>query len=690
MLEIEKRTEANLGTVRFEGFTFAGGTGLLPPAPRAPHRIEFMSDSTIDGYGVLSTTAATCPNTDPPQYNDSHSSFAFFTSNASNAEMVLSAYSGKGLTIDEDTADTEYYELLYPRALPDDSASTWTFQTDIPDAVVMSLGGVDMDGLAAAPAGFQSAYQESRMTMGCSSPAWGAAPWRSRSHGAQMRRRPARRARLPRERASDRRTHHGHQVHGSGRVCPRHRSRIGLVADAPRIAARFVRRSRDLRPDQGTWRAQHGRRGSWKRSAPVRIQLRTTLVVLGIAGTASSAFADANSLNSSEKSTPASEAAAATGKLDFIALPAAGGTSDIGVGGGFFAALTRNAPGYDPYDWNIETAGFITFLAPAGKVIVPYADVYANITLARLFGRQMELDIRPDFTNELRLNYYGIGNASSATPPAGATSQYFEYARMHPELLVDLRFKLVDHIAGRVGVRYTESIYTVPSDSRLAADLRSGSPEVKSLIGPIGTAGEALFRYGLQYDDRDNEVSPHKGSFDEIAFNFSPGGIPALPFSYAETSINLRGYVPLFSKRFTLAGRLVGDLLFGQAPLFELSRAVDNYAIGGSNGVRGVPAQRYSGKVKVLGNAEIRARVVDFHLFGKPFTLGAAAFFDGGRVWADTSSHPELDGKTFGLKYGIGGGPRLMSGSAFVLRADVAWSPDATPIGAYIIAGECF
>lgn len=106
--------------------------------------------------------------------------------------------------------------------------------------------------------------------------------------------------------------------------------------------------------------------------------------------------------------------------------------------------------------------------------------------------------------------------------------------------------------------------------------------------------------------------------------------------------------------------------------------------------MRGVPAQRYSGKVKVLGNAEIRARVVDFHLFGKPFTLGAAAFFDGGRVWADTSSHPELDGKTFGLKYGIGGGPRLMSGSAFVLRADVAWSPDATPIGAYIIAGECF
>ena len=158
VLELEKRTVATLGTVRFEGFTFKGGTGLLPPLPRAPHRIEFMSDSTIDGYGVLGNTATTCPTGDPPQYNDSHNSFASFTATASNAEMVLSAYSGKGLTVDEDTADTEFYQILFPRALPDDPASVWTFHTDVPDAVVMSLGGVDMDGLAAAPAGFQTSY----------------------------------------------------------------------------------------------------------------------------------------------------------------------------------------------------------------------------------------------------------------------------------------------------------------------------------------------------------------------------------------------------------------------------------------------------------------------------------------------------------------------------------------------------
>ena len=42
-------------------------------------------------------------------------------------------------------------------------------------------------------------------------------------------------------------------------------------------------------------------------------------------------------------------------------VPVAGGTTDIGVGGGFFAGLAHIRPGYEPYEWNIESAGFVTF-----------------------------------------------------------------------------------------------------------------------------------------------------------------------------------------------------------------------------------------------------------------------------------------------------------------------------------------
>jgi len=157
-VELEKRTEADLGTVRLEALTFTGGTGLLSPPARPGRRIEFLSNSTIDGFGVLGDWATTCPDGDLPQFDDSRSSLAFFTSEALGAEMVLNAYSGKGLVIDEDPADKDFYEILYPRALPDSPASVWTFQTLIPDAVMISLGGVDLQGLSVAPAGFQAAY----------------------------------------------------------------------------------------------------------------------------------------------------------------------------------------------------------------------------------------------------------------------------------------------------------------------------------------------------------------------------------------------------------------------------------------------------------------------------------------------------------------------------------------------------
>jgi surface antigen Omp85-like protein len=398
-----------------------------------------------------------------------------------------------------------------------------------------------------------------------------------------------------------------------------------------------------------------------------------------------------NPLNSSEKpDTPAVTVTPEAAHNDFTIVPVAGGSSDIGFGGGFFAGLTRIHKGYDPFVWHLEAAGFVSFASRNQALDLPYVDLYSKVTITRFLGVPLQLEIRPSFTEELTLYYYGMGNASSAIPPTRQSVDFFHYARRHPELLADLRFKLLDHVAGRIGVRYVQTWFDIPADSKLAEDIRSGSLEVKRLIGPTGTEGAALFRYGVQFDDRDNETSPHEGTFDDVTFNWSPGGVAALPFRYGEVSATLRGYIPLFSPRVTLAVRVVGDVLFGDVPLYELSRAVDNYAIGGSNGVRGVPAQRYYGKVKAFGNFEVRAKLFDFKALGKALSMGCAAFFDGGRVWADTSPHPELDGSSVGLKYGIGGGLRLMSGSAFVLRGDIAWSPDATPVGGYVIAGEIF
>jgi hypothetical protein len=71
--------------------------------------------------------------------------------------------------------------------------------------------------------------------------------------------------------------------------------------------------------------------------------------------------------------------------------------------------------------------------------------------------------------------------------------------------------------------------------------------------------------------------------------------------------------------------------------------------------------------------------------------LGVAAFVDSGRTWTELGrSNPALDGTGLGLKVGLGGGLRLQQGRTMLLRFDVAWSPDADPVGAYFSAGQIF
>jgi hypothetical protein len=161
-VEVEKRTEANLGVVRFEGFTFPNGGALIAPPARPTRRIEFLSESTIDGFGVEGSRlpGGTCAGGQaPPEYNNARKSTAALTAASFGAEYFLTSYSGKGLTKNASAADALLYPTLYPRTLPDDPATTWSFASWVPDAVVISLGGVDLNEQSTQPPpGFTAAY----------------------------------------------------------------------------------------------------------------------------------------------------------------------------------------------------------------------------------------------------------------------------------------------------------------------------------------------------------------------------------------------------------------------------------------------------------------------------------------------------------------------------------------------------
>lgn len=404
-------------------------------------------------------------------------------------------------------------------------------------------------------------------------------------------------------------------------------------------------------------------------------------------------------LNSSNH--PASAVEAYTGNLreqseprsahnDVNVVPIVGGSTDLGIGGGYFAGFARVKRGYTPYVWNIDSSGLVTFKYRSGEGIsAPMQDLYARLTVPRLFGSSLRLELRPSYTYEL-IDYFGMGNASTKDAPIGAPSDYFKYERGHPQFDVDVKWRIVDHLAGRTGFRYIHNWIHTSSDSRLLQDQLTGSDEVRRLVGFTGSHEVVLFKYGLQWDTRDNETSSHQGWLHTADVKLSPGGTQTFPFRYGEATVNLRAFIPLCKPRWTLALRVVGDWMFGTPPFYELARFDDTFAIGGAKGVRGVPAQRYYGKVKVFGNVELRIEVLALRAFGKPVVLGVIPFFDAGRLWADNRYNPDLDGRGIGLKYGAGGGLSLQSGASFVLRADVAVSPDAAPASGYFSAGQAF
>jgi outer membrane protein assembly factor BamA len=380
-------------------------------------------------------------------------------------------------------------------------------------------------------------------------------------------------------------------------------------------------------------------------------------------------------------------------KTELGGVPLLGGDSDIGFGGGALGSLTWLEPGYRPYRRRLEAGGIATFKRVSGAWEAPYQDFYLLWTDPHLVRDRLRLELRPSYTGEANQLYYGIGNGTAAPErgPAGQSEQdYFQYGRLHPTLLARLRATIGGGFFAQTGIALTYNRIDIHPESKLEIDVNAADAPMRGSFRGSDEHAVALFEYALVYDTRDDETATHEGAHHQMKLRLSPGGSTAFPYRYGQFNVIARFYTTPVPRWLTFAARVVGDAQFGDPPFYEMARYEDTFAVGGGKGVRGVPAQRYYGKVKAFANLEARSEVLSVRVGAKDYSLGVVAFVDGGRVWADWSYRPELDGTGIGLKWGVGGGLRFQQGSAFVVRGDVAWSPDARPIGAYFTAGQLF
>lgn len=389
--------------------------------------------------------------------------------------------------------------------------------------------------------------------------------------------------------------------------------------------------------------------------------------------------------SSSEKAAPKEDATGGSGRtntldrppeekkgLDAIGVPLVSYNSDLGWGFGLVGGGYYYSPGYLPYRHAIAGQGFITTRGVQNH--------WLRYDGPQLLGKA-RLEVRGEYRRELRAPFYGPGNQSSPEfVPGRSDEEPYSFDYFFPGGWARIRgkpagpLKKLELFAG-YGYHW---VRVIPYEASM---LERAAP--RGLEG--GSHGQVFT--GATWDTRDNESDPTRGGVEEIALRFS-GSPTVSDYTYAGVTLSERRYFQLGSPKLIFAQRVVFDFLMGDVPFFEWAAfggVSGGEGIGGMSSVRGVPRNRYQGKVKAVSNSELRFYPFAFQLLGEPVKVGGVAFFDMGRVWHENVT----DGPWHAWHPGVGGGLRLARRAA-VVRFDVGVATETRRPGLYVTFGHMF
>lgn len=324
-------------------------------------------------------------------------------------------------------------------------------------------------------------------------------------------------------------------------------------------------------------------------------------------------------------------------------------TSDFGFGLALVGSLFRFANGIEPYQFDVD---FGLYATTGG---IRMAGFLTDVP--QLFGSAWRLNTMLSYNRNLGATYYGIGSTGKAT--AGHGGKYNYYDLEDPTMRVYLRRPIWASLLGYLGVRLS-------NDKPLAA--------ADSLVGATQPYGIDGGRYnqiniGLLWDSRSNEHNPRAGTLAELAVRSALHLLGSANQTYSLFASWAR-YTPL-RPGMVLATRLAYDRQWGDLPFTHMDDFGGLYpasGLGGSNTLRGVLSNQYMGKIKMLANAELRMHLLATTFRRKSVEIGAVAFSDLGRAWANQ----DPDGPLWaGVRSSVGTGLRLVWDKVFVVRADI-------------------
>jgi lysophospholipase L1-like esterase len=156
-LTLFKRTEPEIGLVRFLGFELKT-TGKILPSPLPPHRrLEVIGNSISCGYG---NEGAGHKAPFRPSQENGYMAYGAITARNLAAEYRAVCWSGRGMYRNLNTTTTETMPVKYGRTLPTDTTSQWDLSRWIPDVVVINLGTNDFNRGNPTEKQFAGAYRD--------------------------------------------------------------------------------------------------------------------------------------------------------------------------------------------------------------------------------------------------------------------------------------------------------------------------------------------------------------------------------------------------------------------------------------------------------------------------------------------------------------------------------------------------
>jgi mono/diheme cytochrome c family protein len=347
-------------------------------------------------------------------------------------------------------------------------------------------------------------------------------------------------------------------------------------------------------------------------------------------------------------------------------------------------------------EWSVDASVWLGVQPRAGQAPkLSYQSYSLGVSLDGLADGLLELGIGGGFDQTGEVSWYGIGNASVLDEALmDDDPEFYAYGQLGPWGEVLALVELARPTAGRLelalGLGASWSRFDVARGSLLAKDLAAGR-----VISGEGLLGSSTV--GLSWDGTDDDMDPTRGVSAEVSGRWGLTGLTGAtagdPAAYGGANLTARGYLPVWGDRVVVASRVAVDLMWGEVPFHLLAQQgglEETEATGGGTSIRGVWGDRRAGRIKVLSNVELRAKLVRFELLGLPIAVGAVAFVDAGRTWADYRPDPALDGDELGLAVGVGGGARLHLGDELIIRLDAGWSPTDGTSAVYLDFGHAF